>query len=115
MIARSVRDFFADRRNRRLLARLAAAGVSTVERAGRASRGPLTGKTLAMTGSLDGLSRDAARALVERAGGRVTGAVSRPDRFPGRGRGAGRQGGGLPPARRENARRARAFAAMVGR
>jgi DNA ligase (NAD+) len=41
-----------------------------------ARRGPLAGKTLVLTGALEGLSRDAATDLIERAGGRVTDSVS---------------------------------------
>ncbi len=75
-IAASVVTFFADGGNRRLLRRLEAAGVSTVERAATAT-GPLRGRTFVVTGTLPGLSRDEARALIERHGGRVTEGVSR--------------------------------------
>ena len=39
--------------------------------------GPLEGKTLVLTGSLPSLSRDEATALIKRAGGKVTGSVSK--------------------------------------
>jgi DNA ligase (NAD+) len=75
-IAESLAKFFADSGNRRLLTRLAAAGVSTVERAASAT-GHLTGTTFVLTGTLRRLTRDEARALLERHGGRVTDSVSR--------------------------------------
>jgi len=76
-IARSVGAFFGDAANRRLVERLQAAGVVTT--APEAPRAPqvLAGKTLVLTGALPGLSREAARELIERHGGRVVAAVSR--------------------------------------
>ena len=38
---------------------------------------PLAGKTIVLTGSLPTLSREAARELIERSGGRVVGSVSK--------------------------------------
>jgi DNA ligase (NAD+) len=74
-IAESVTRFFSDRINRLIIERLDKAGVTTVGR--RASLGgPLAGKTFALTGALEGLSREAATSLIERAGGRVTDSVS---------------------------------------
>jgi len=77
VIAESVERFFADRGNRRVIERLAAGGVSTLERWAARGRGPLAGKTFVLTGALEELTRDAATDLIERAGGRVTDAVSR--------------------------------------
>jgi DNA ligase (NAD+) len=76
-IAESVTRFFADETNRRVLAALRAAGVDTTEEGAHAGPKPLEGKTLVLTGSLRSLTRDAARDLVLRLGGRVTGSVSR--------------------------------------
>jgi DNA ligase (NAD+) len=75
-IAASVARFFADAANRRVLARLARAGVSTREPARHRASGPLAGKTFALTGALRDLRRGAARDAIERSGGRVTDAVS---------------------------------------
>jgi DNA ligase (NAD+) len=75
-IAGSVTAFLSARANRRVLDRLAAAGVTTVGRAAVAGRGPLAGKTLVLTGALERLSRDAAHDLILRAGGRVAASVS---------------------------------------
>jgi DNA ligase (NAD+) len=79
--ARSVRVFFDQPDNRDLLARLAAAGVNTValpeESAARAApAGPWAGKTVVLTGSLSGLTREQARARLEALGAKVVGTVS---------------------------------------
>ena len=42
-----------------------------------ASTGHLTGKTLVLTGTLPTMSRDAAKELIEAAGGKVSGSVSK--------------------------------------
>jgi DNA ligase (NAD+) len=84
VIAESVWTFFRDPRNADLVDRLAAAGVTMNAPepaagegadAGRAA-GPLTGKTLVLTGTLPTLSRQEATDLVVAAGGRVAGSVS---------------------------------------
>jgi DNA ligase (NAD+) len=75
-IAESVTGFFSARDNRRVVDRLDKAGVTTVERQAARPAGPLVGKTFVLTGALEGLSRDAATDLIERAGGRVTDSVS---------------------------------------
>jgi DNA ligase (NAD+) len=76
VIAESVIRFFSDRNNRRVVDRLDEAGVSTAERQAGPAGGPLAGKTFVLTGVLEGLSRDAATDLIERAHGRVTDSVS---------------------------------------
>ena len=76
VIAESVTGFFSARDNRRVVDRLDKAGVTTVERQAARPAGPLAGKTFVLTGALEGLSRDAATNLIERAGGRVTDSVS---------------------------------------
>jgi DNA ligase (NAD+) len=80
--AEAVRRFASQPGNRALLERLAAAGVSLVaapeeREAGARAPGPLAGLTLVLTGSLDGMTRDEARELIEAAGGRVAASVSR--------------------------------------
>jgi DNA ligase (NAD+) len=76
-IAHAVAEFFAEPRNRRLLARLVEAGVTTREPRAVAAGGPLAGATYVLTGTLPTLSRAEATALVEEAGGHVSGSVSR--------------------------------------
>ncbi len=114
VIAESVARFFADRSNRRVVERLGAAGVSTVERRAAPGRGPLAGETFVLTGALDGLTRDAARDLIERAGGRVSDSVSRRTDYLVVGTGPG---GKLDEARRLGVKLLdeRALVAMAGR
>jgi DNA ligase (NAD+) len=80
-IAASVAAFFAEPRNRRLVARLAQAGVSGREARQAVSSGPLAGKTVVLTGALSTLTRDAAAERVRQAGGAVREAVSRSTDF----------------------------------
>jgi DNA ligase (NAD+) len=76
VIATSVVSFLSDKVNRRVLNRLAAAGVATIESEMPARRGTLAGKTLVLTGALAGLTRDTAENLIRRAGGSVAASVS---------------------------------------
>jgi DNA ligase (NAD+) len=76
-IAESVTKFFAERANREVCRRLAAAGVSVVERAVPSARGPLAGKTFVLTGALATLTREQAAERIRARGGRVTETVSR--------------------------------------
>ena len=76
-IAQAVAHFLAEPRNRETIGRLAAAGVAMTEAGAVGGPRPLDGKTLVLTGSLRSLTRDQARDLVLRLGGRVVGSVSR--------------------------------------
>jgi len=81
--AGAVRRFFDQAGNLELVRRLAEAGVNTValdeERApaAAAETSPLAGRTVVLTGSLPGRTREAARAEIVARGGRVAGSVSR--------------------------------------
>jgi DNA ligase (NAD+) len=75
-VARDVRAWTSEPRNRAVVARLLAAGVRPVPEQVEA-RGPFAGKTVVLTGGLAGLSRDEAKAAIERRGGKVSGSVSR--------------------------------------
>lgn len=79
VLATSVCEWFSDEANRRLLARLVAAGVNTTGpvSAGAVVTGPLSGQTFVLTGALEAMSRDEAAAAIEAQGGRVTGSVSK--------------------------------------
>jgi len=84
IVARSIHTFFAQAHNREVVEQLRAAGLSWEEGEGAAAaRGPqpLQGKTLVLTGSLPTLSRDQAKELVEAAGGKVSGSVSKKTHF----------------------------------
>lgn len=77
-IAGSVASWFRQEGNRRLLARLRAAGLNMAlaeERAAVAEQ-PLAGKSFVITGALPTLSREQAAALIEEHGGHVASAVS---------------------------------------
>jgi DNA ligase (NAD+) len=76
-IAEAVVHFFAEPRNRMLIERLRSAGLQLTEPAAVREGGPLTGKTYVLTGTLPTLSRTQATELIERAGGRVAGSVSK--------------------------------------
>src|SRR6267143_1072046 len=76
-IARSIATFFQDPTNQKLIERLGRAGVVTSAPIAPEGPKPLAGKTLVLTGSLPTLSREAARELIERHGGRVASSVSK--------------------------------------
>jgi DNA ligase (NAD+) len=75
--AAAVVAWFAKDKNRRILQKLRDAGLTfeAQTRAGSAAD-ELAGLTFVITGTLPTLSRDEARALIEKHGGRVTGSVS---------------------------------------
>jgi len=80
IVAQSIHMFFAQPHNREVVAQLRAAGVHWPEGEGAAAEQgpkPLLGKTLVLTGTLPTLSRDAAKDLIEAAGGKVSGSVSK--------------------------------------
>jgi DNA ligase (NAD+) len=68
---------FAEPRNQQVVSKLAAAGVVTTADHTPVSEGVFSGMTLVVTGTLPTLSRKEATALIETAGGRVTGTVTR--------------------------------------
>jgi len=82
VVAQSVHEFFRQPAHLELLAQLRLCGVHWSEGAGEgAAEGaaalPLAGKTLVLTGTLPTLSREQAQALIEAAGGKVSGSVSK--------------------------------------
>jgi len=79
VVAQSIRTFFDQPHNREVVEQLRAAGINWPEHVGEADTTPkpLAGKTLVITGTLPTLSRDEAKALIEAAGGRVAGSVSK--------------------------------------
>ena len=75
--AEAVRTWFADGTNRALVADLQEVGVAPTPPAEAAAGAVLAGKTVVLTGTLPTLSREQATELVEAAGGKVSGSVSR--------------------------------------
>jgi len=78
VIAASVHEWLQSGYGRRVIAGLAAAGVKLdLPQADQAGEGPLTGKTLVVTGTLEHFSRQEAEEAIRRAGGRASGSVSK--------------------------------------
>ncbi|HET6787588.1 MAG TPA: NAD-dependent DNA ligase LigA, partial [Aquabacterium sp.] len=80
VVAQSIRTFFDQPHNREVVEQLRAAGITWPEHdpSEAATRPlPLAGKTLVLTGTLPTLSREEAKALIEEAGGKVAGSVSK--------------------------------------
>ena len=78
VVAHSLRTFFDQPHNREVVAQLRACGLRWQEGAPLARPPtPLSGKTLVITGTLPTLSRDQAKDLIEAAGGKVAGSVSK--------------------------------------
>jgi DNA ligase (NAD+) len=75
-IAESIAEFFHEPRNRELVKRLRDASLTFAGK--KRERGTkLAGKTFVLTGTLAKYSRDEAKKLIEDAGGRVSGSVSK--------------------------------------
>ncbi|TMB26267.1 MAG: NAD-dependent DNA ligase LigA, partial [Deltaproteobacteria bacterium] len=75
-VAQQLFDFTQTAENRDAVGRLLAAGVHPAPEIVQAA-GPFAGKTVVLTGSLTTLTREDAKAEIERRGGRVSGSVSR--------------------------------------
>lgn len=83
IVARSIVEFFEDERNGLLLKKLKNAGVKFPEKqdtyiaANQQKSGKLTGKTFVLTGTLDSLSREQAKAEINKRGGKTSETVSK--------------------------------------
>ena len=78
VVAASIARFFAEAHNREGIDQLRAAGVHWADAAPvRKPAGPLAGRTFVITGTLPTLKRDDAKAMIEAAGARVAGSVSK--------------------------------------
>ncbi|MBI2770825.1 MAG: NAD-dependent DNA ligase LigA [Burkholderiales bacterium] len=78
IVAESIHTFFQQAHNREVVEQLRACGVTWEESepAAQAPK-PLAGKTIVLTGTLPTLSRDEAKDLLEAAGAKVAGSVSK--------------------------------------
>ena len=75
-IAESIVEFFADEHNRKLVIDLRKAGLTFTGQ--KKEKGTmLAGKTFVLTGTLERHTRDEAKKMIEDAGGRVSGSVSK--------------------------------------
>jgi len=82
IVARGVHDWFHDPGNRKLLDKLRRAGIRMAdEPRKRKAKGPLTGKTIVLTGGLESMSREDATAAAEAAGAKVASSVSKKTDF----------------------------------
>ena len=78
VVAGSIQGFFAEPHNREVVAQLRAVGIDWPEgEPAAAARLPLAGQTFVLTGTLPTLSRDEAKAMLEAAGAKVAGSVSK--------------------------------------
>ena len=78
IVAKCIIEFFAEPHNRSVIAALRGAmRWAEGEGAARPAEGLLAGKTFVLTGTLPTLRRDEAAAMIEAAGGKVAGSVSK--------------------------------------
>jgi DNA ligase (NAD+) len=79
IMALQIADSLADDRTRELIERLRERSLRFEQEGPRrpARGGPLDGKTLVLTGTLPNLTREEATAMIKRAGGKITGSVSK--------------------------------------
>ena len=78
IVAQSIRTFFAQPHNREVVEHLRACGIQwpAIEASSNAPK-PFAAMTFVITGTLPTLGRDAAKDLIEAAGGKVSGSVSK--------------------------------------
>jgi DNA ligase (NAD+) len=78
VVAQSIHTFFAQAHNREVVEQLRACGITWAEGEPSAAASlPLTGMTFVITGTLPTLSRDEAKDMLEAAGAKVAGSVSK--------------------------------------
>ncbi|NOT67575.1 MAG: NAD-dependent DNA ligase LigA [Methylophilaceae bacterium] len=82
VVAESILQFFNEPHNSEVIKQLIQAGISWEESEGKSTTsGALGGKTFVLTGTLPNLSREAAKEMIEAAGGKVNGSVSKKTDF----------------------------------
>jgi DNA ligase (NAD+) len=91
VIAESVSGWFVDEEHRAVVEALRAAGVKLTgpRRAPATAEGPLAGRTVVVTGSIEGHTRDSIREHLEGLGARVTDSVSKKTDYVVAGEGGG--------------------------
>jgi DNA ligase (NAD+) len=78
VVAESITNFFSETHNKTVIAELLGAGILWPKTDGKQlATGNLVGKTFVLTGTLPNLSRDEAKEMLEAAGGKVSGSVSK--------------------------------------
>jgi DNA ligase (NAD+) len=82
VLAATIAETLAEERTRELVERLRAHGLEMEEEGPLpGTEGPLAGRTFVLTGTLPDLSREKATEMIEAAGGKVTGSVSKKTDF----------------------------------
>lgn len=81
VVAQSILNFLHDPINRKLIAQLRASGIHWEEGEPEQRSQHLAGKTFVLTGTLPTLKRDEVAAMIEAAGGKVSGSVSKKTSF----------------------------------
>jgi DNA ligase (NAD+) len=76
VVAEAAFQFFDEPHNREVIAAMRALGVEWADIAKTSTSTAFTGKTFVLTGTLPTLKRDQAQAMIEAAGGKVSGSVS---------------------------------------
>ena len=76
-VAECILEFFAESRNLKVIEKLRQAGLQFEQEKVRKREGHLSGMQFVLTGTLAHYSRDEAKTLIEEAGGRVVGSVSK--------------------------------------
>jgi DNA ligase (NAD+) len=76
-MAAAIRGYFEDPENRAGVRALLDAGICPEAPLSTENEGPFTGKSVVLTGALQSMTREEAKAAIERAGGKVSGSVSR--------------------------------------
>ncbi|NBS05360.1 MAG: NAD-dependent DNA ligase LigA [Verrucomicrobia bacterium] len=76
-VSESVLSFFSDPHHREWVQAMRNAGLNLIEVASATTVEGVAGKTFVLTGTLPTLGRDEARDLIEKAGGKVSGSVSK--------------------------------------
>ncbi len=76
-VAEAIREFFGEPRNMKVIEKLRKAGLQFEQKKARKAEGKLSGKQFVLTGTLPHYSRDEATRMIEEAGGRVIGSVSK--------------------------------------
>jgi len=76
-VAEAILEFFREKRNLAVIEKLRKAGLQFEQKKARKAEGKLAGKQFVLTGTLPTYSREQATRLIEEAGGRVIGSVSK--------------------------------------